>query len=166
MSTVNDDPGTTPSENGNRLLVCARDALSSVLTFAIWKTDSRTAVSVPNRRMSLAADLMMHIERRAAEGSAMFRSNVHNVVEELRPIITVARHPDPGSPQPLGPGSSVRLSLPTWLNLNANNNSTQLPISPPAPNSTETEDRNPIATGIHPCLFRYYPGWQWSRWPE
>lgn len=93
--------------------------------------------------MSLAADLMMHLERRAAEGSAMFRSNVHNVVEELRPIITVARHPDPGSPQPLGPSSSVRLSLPTWLNLNTNN--AHLPLSPPS--STDTEDRNPIATG-------------------
>lgn len=111
---------------------------------------------MPARRMSLAADLMMHLERRAAEGSAMFRSNVHNVVEELRPIITVARHPDPGSPQPLGPGSSVRLSLPTWLNLNANSNinnnnntntntNTHLPLSPPS--STDTEDRNPIASG-------------------
>lgn len=97
--------------------------------------------------MSLAADLMMHLERRAAEGSAMFRSNVHNVVEELRPIISVAaaRHPDPGSPQPLGPGSSVRLSLPTWLNLNANNGA-HVPLSPP-PGSTDAEDRNPIATG-------------------
>lgn len=93
--------------------------------------------------MSLAADLMMHLERRAAESSAMFRSNVHNVVEELRPIITVARHPDPGSPQPLGPSSSVRLSLPTWLNLNSNN--AHLPLSPPS--SSETEDRNPIASG-------------------
>lgn len=110
------------------------------------ETDSsRAAVSVPSRRMSLAADLMMHLERRAAEGSAMFRSNVHNVVEELRPIISVARHPDPGSPQPLGPGSSVRLSLPTWLTLNAANNNVHLPLSPPS--STETEDRNPIATG-------------------
>lgn len=98
---------------------------------------------VHSRRMSLATDLMMHIERRAAESSAMFRSNVQNVVEELRPIITVARHPDPGSPQPLGPGSSVRLSLPTWLNLNPNN--THSPLSPPS--STETEDRNPITTG-------------------
>lgn len=118
------------------------------------KTDNRAAVSVPNRRMSLAADLMMHLERRAAEGSAMFRSNVHNVVEELRPIITVARHPDPGSPQPLAPTSSVRLSLPTWLNLNANNN-THLPLSPPS--STEIEDRNPIATGtawiLYFCFF-------------
>jgi len=107
------------------------------------KTDNRAAVPVPSRRLSLAADLMMHLERRAAEGSAMFRSNVHNVVEELRPIITVARYPDPGSPQPLTPASSVRLSLPTWLNLNANN--THLPLSEPS--STETEDRNPIATG-------------------
>jgi len=100
-------------------------------------------VQVPSRRLSLAADFIMHLERRAAEGSAMFRSNVHNVVEELRPIITVARHPDPGSPQPLAPSSSVRLSLPTWLNLNSNN--THLPLSPP--NSMETEDRNPIAIG-------------------
>lgn len=100
------------------------------------------AVPVPSRRMSLAADLMMHLERRAAEGSAMFRSNVHNVVEELRPIIA-GRHPDPGSPQPLGPNSSVRLSLPTWLNLNTNN--AHLPLSPPS--STDTEDRNPITSG-------------------
>ncbi|XP_050432880.1 RING finger and transmembrane domain-containing protein 2-like [Adelges cooleyi] len=105
--------------------------------------DSRVAATVPSRRMSLAADLMMHIERRAAESSAMFRSNVHNVVEELRPIITVARHPDPGSPLPLGPGSSVRLSLPTWLNLNSNN--VHAPLSPPS--SSETDDRNPIAQG-------------------
>lgn len=107
------------------------------------ETDNRAAVPVPSRRMSLAADLMMQLERRAAESSAMFRSNVHNVVEELRPIITVARHPDPGSPQPLGPSSSVRLSLPTWLNLNSNN--AHLPLSPPS--SSETEDRNPIAIG-------------------
>ncbi|XP_050522064.1 RING finger and transmembrane domain-containing protein 2-like isoform X2 [Daktulosphaira vitifoliae] len=93
--------------------------------------------------MSLAADLMMHLERRAAESSAMFRSNVHNVVEELRPIISVTRHPDPGSPQPLGPSSSVRLSLPTWLNLNASN--THSPLSPPS--SSDTEDRDPIAPG-------------------
>uniref|UniRef100_A0A2S2Q8U2 RING finger and transmembrane domain-containing protein 2 n=1 Tax=Sipha flava TaxID=143950 RepID=A0A2S2Q8U2_9HEMI len=119
MSTIIDDHGTLP------------------------ENDSRAAVPVPSRRMSLAADLMMHLERRAAESSAMFRSNVHNVVEELRPIITVARHPDPGSPQPLGPSSSVRLSLPTWLNLNSN--SAHLPLSPPS--SSETEDRNPIATG-------------------
>lgn len=107
--------------------------------------DSRVAVPVPGRRLSLAADLMMTIERRAAEGSAMFRSNVHNVVEELRPIITVARHPDPGSPQPLGPSSSVRLSLPTWLNLNPNN--AHLPLSPPS--LIDTEDQNFIATGIY-----------------
>lgn len=119
--------------------------MSNVFYVPESETDSRAAVSVPSRRMSLAADLMMHLERRAAEGSAMFRSNVHNVVEELRPIISVARHPDPGSPQPLGPGSSVRLSLPTWLNLNAANNNVHLPLSPPS--STDTEDRNPIATG-------------------
>lgn len=112
------------------------------------ETDSRVAVPVPGRRMSLAADLMMTIERRAAEGSAMFRSNVHNVVEELRPIITVARHPDPGSPQPLGPSSSVRLSLPTWLNLNPNN--AHLPLSPPS--LTDTEDQNFIATGLSHLL--------------
>lgn len=106
---------------------------------------------VASRRMSLAADLMMHIERRAAEGSAMFRSNVHNVVEELRPIITVARHPDPGSPQPLGPSSSVRLSLPTWLNLNTNN--AHLPLSPPS--LTETEDQNFITTGIVCIIITY-----------
>lgn len=101
---------------------------------------------IPSRRMSFAADLIMHLERRAAESSAMFRSNVNNVVEELRPIITVARHPDPGSPQPLGPSSSVRLSLPPWFSLNTNN--THLPLSPPS--SSETTDRNPIATGnIH-----------------
>lgn len=99
---------------------------------------------VVGRRMSLAADLMMHLERRAAEGSAMFRSNVHNVVEELRPIMTVTRHPDPGSPQPLGPSSSVRLSLPTWLNLNTNN--AHLPLSPPS--LTERDDQNLISTGI------------------
>lgn len=93
--------------------------------------------------MSIANDIMMHIERRAAEGSAMIRSNMQNVVEELRPIISVGRHPDPGSPQPLGPSSAVRLSLPTWLNLNATN--AHLPLSPPS--STEIEDRNPIATG-------------------
>jgi len=120
MSNLNDEPGTTASDN-----------------------DNRAAVPVASRRMSLAADLMMHIERRAAEGSAMFRSNVHNVVEELRPIITVARHPDPGSPQPLGPSSSVRLSLPTWLNLNTNN--AHLPLSPPS--LTETDDQNFITTG-------------------
>jgi len=102
------------------------------------KSEIDIRAAVPTRRLSLATDLMLHLERRAAEGSAMFRSNVQNVVEELRPIITVARQPDPGSPQPLGPGSSVRLSLPSWLNLNANH----LPILPP--NSTETEDRNPI----------------------
>jgi len=106
------------------------------------------AVPVPGRRLSLAADLMMTLERRAAEGSAMFRSNVHNVVEELRPIITVARHPDPGSPQPLGPSSSVRLSLPTWLNLNPNN--AHLPLSPSS--LTDIEDQNFIATGTY-CLY-------------
>jgi len=115
------------------------------------ETDNRAAVPVASRRMSLAADLMMHIERRAAEGSAMFRSNVHNVVEELRPIITVARHPDPGSPQPLGPSSSVRLSLPTWLNLNTNN--AHLPLSPPS--LTETEDQNFITTGIVCIIITY-----------
>jgi len=73
-------------------------------------------VPVASRRLSLGADLMMQIERRAAEGSAVFRSIVNNVVGELRPIITLERHPDPGSPQPLGPSSSVLLSLPTWLN--------------------------------------------------
>ena len=38
---------------------------------------------VASRRMSFAADRMMQIQRRAAEGSAMFRSIVHNVIEEL-----------------------------------------------------------------------------------
>ncbi|VVC35349.1 Zinc finger, RING-type,Zinc finger, RING/FYVE/PHD-type,Zinc finger, RING-type, conserved site [Cinara cedri] len=119
MSNANENQGPTPSN------------------------DSRMAVPVPSRRMSLAADLMLHLERRAAEGSAMFRSNVHNVVEELRPIITVARQPDPGSPQPLGPGSSVRLSLPPWFGLNTSN--IQSPLSPPS--LSETTDRNPIVTG-------------------
>ncbi|XP_029348042.1 RING finger and transmembrane domain-containing protein 2-like [Acyrthosiphon pisum] len=81
---------------------------------------------------------MMQIERRAAEGLAMFRSNVDNTVEELRSIITVARNPHPGSPQPLGPSSSIRLSLPTCLNLNTNH--AHLPLSPPS--ITETEDQN------------------------
>lgn len=98
---------------------------------------------VPNRRMSIAADIMMSLERRAAESSAIIRTNVNNVVEELRPIITVARHPDPGVPQLLSPGSSVRLSLPTWFNLNINN--AHLPLSPPS--SSDTTDQNPIATG-------------------
>jgi len=43
------------------------------------QTDSRAAVPVASHCMSFAADLMMQIERRAAEGSAMFRSIVHNV---------------------------------------------------------------------------------------
>ncbi|XP_060858595.1 RING finger and transmembrane domain-containing protein 2-like [Metopolophium dirhodum] len=77
--------------------------------------------------MSLAANLMMQIGLRVADGSAMFRSNVHNVVEELRPIITVARDPDLGSPL-LGPSSSAHL-----------------PLSPPS--ITETEDQNFITAG-------------------
>jgi len=101
-------------------------------------------VPVAGRRMSHAAELMMQIGLRVAEGSAMFRSNMHNVVEELRPIITVARHPDPGSPQPLGPSSSVHLSLPTRLNLNTNN--AHLPLSPLS--ITETENQNFITAGI------------------
>ncbi|CAI6374630.1 unnamed protein product [Macrosiphum euphorbiae] len=120
MSNLNDEPGTAASDN-----------------------DSRAAVPVASRRMNLAADFMMEIERRAAEGSGIFRSIVHNVVEELRPIITVARHPVLWSPQPLGPSSSVRLSLPTWLNLNTNND--HLLLSPPS--ITETEDQNLITAG-------------------
>lgn len=144
MSTENHG---TPSDNGNRHLNCLL-LFSNIFYVYKSKTDSRVAVPVPSRRMSLAADLMLQLERRAAEGSAMFRSNVHNVVEELRPIITVARHPDPGSPQPLSPGSSVRLSLPPWLGLNTNN--VQSPLSPPS--SSDTTDRNPITTGnIHLC---------------
>ncbi|CAI6374649.1 unnamed protein product [Macrosiphum euphorbiae] len=120
MSNLNYGPGTAASDN-----------------------DSRAAVPVASRRMNLAADFMMEIERRAAEGSGIFRSIIQNLVEELRPIITVTRHPDPGSPQPLGPSSSVRLSLPTWLNLNTNN--AYLPLSPS--NITETEDQNFITDG-------------------